>query len=258
VAKAFSRRALAVTLSYRLPFAAELLTAVLVVAEFFFIGKIVPSSEVGGGYFAFVTVGLVVSAFLAAGVATIATTIRDEQSQGTLELVLASGLSAGQLAVGVATFPLIEACARSALYLGAALLLGLRLQGANIGVGFLGLAVGSSAFVGLGLVGVSLVLVFRRASAAVAWIVGIASFASGVLFPPRVLPEWLQQLARLSPVTVTLEVVRGGLLDGASLVSMLDELALLVMMSLACLGIGVASIHAGLRWARRSGTLAQY
>ena len=92
VAGAFWRRSLAVSLSYRLPFAAEVLTAAFVVVEFYFIGKIVPSKEVGGGYFAFVTIGLVVSAFLAAGVATIATAIRDEQSQGTLELVLAAGI----------------------------------------------------------------------------------------------------------------------------------------------------------------------
>lgn len=258
VAAAFVRRALAVSLSYRLPFAAEIVTAVVVVAEFYFIGKIVPPSEVAGGYLAFVTIGLVVSAFLAAGVATVATSVREEQSQGTLELVVASGVSPVRLSLGVAVFPLIEAVGRSALYLGTALVLGMNIQDANVGTAFLGLAIGSGAFVGLGLIGVCLVLVFRRATAAVAWIVGLAAFASGVVFPPRVLPEWLQTLARFSPVTIALEIVRGALLRGASVVSLLDEFVALLAVAVICLAVGVWSVGFGLRWARRSGTLGQY
>jgi len=44
---------------------------------------------------------------------------------------------------------------------------------------------------------------------------GVSSVAGGVLFPASILPDWLQIVARLNPVTYALDAMRASLLGGA-------------------------------------------
>jgi ABC-2 type transport system permease protein len=258
VLSACTRRAFRVSLSYRIPFAGEYLAAGAVIVELYFVAKIVPSSEVVGGYFAFATTGLVVVGFLAAAVATLAAAVREEQSQGTFELLIASGIPPRRLAFGLAGFPVVEAAVRSVVYLAIAALLGARFAVGGMAMAAAVLAIGSLSFVGLGLLGAALVIVLRRATTAVAWIVGLAAFASGVVFPVRVLPEWLQTLNRVSPVTLTLDLFRRALLGSLSFSDALPGLLVLSLMAVVALIVGLVSVEGGIRWARKRGTLGQY
>jgi ABC-2 type transport system permease protein len=102
------------------------------------------------------------------------------------------------------------------------------------------------------------VIVLRRATTAVAWIVGLAAFASGVVFPVRVLPDWLQTVSRLSPVTLTLDLFRRALFESLPFADAWPDLLVLLLMAGLSLGVGLFAVEAGLRWARRHGTLGQY
>jgi ABC-type multidrug transport system permease subunit len=67
---------------------------------------------------------------------------------------------------------------------------------------------------------------------------------SGVWFSLEGAPEWLQQAARLLPLTQMLEAARAVMLDGAGLVAVLPNFAWLAAMTLLFLGIAAA----GFRW----------
>jgi ABC-type multidrug transport system permease subunit len=67
---------------------------------------------------------------------------------------------------------------------------------------------------------------------------------SGVWFSLEGAPGWLQQAARLLPLTQMLEAARAVMLDGAGLAAILPNFAWLAAMTLLFLGIAAA----GFRW----------
>jgi ABC-2 type transport system permease protein len=255
---AFLRRDVGIITSYRVPFAGELVGAIAVVAEFALISRLVPQEEVPGGYFSFVTVGLIVTAFLAAGVTVLAASIRQEQVQGTLEVMLCAGLSPRRLASGLSAYPLVAASARGLVYGVLAALAGAGFSDANWPLAVVSLALGSVSFIGLGLFAVALVLLFKQAQAVSTWIVSMLTFFAGALFPLSLLPEWVQRLAMLSPVTQALDLARRAILSGESLGEVRGAVLALAVTSVLLVVCGVAALSGGLRRARRTGALGQY
>lgn len=67
---------------------------------------------------------------------------------------------------------------------------------------------------------------------------------SGVWFSLEGAPQWLQQAARVLPLTQMLEAARAVMLDGAGLVQVLPQIAWLVTMTIVFLGIAAT----GFRW----------
>lgn len=256
---AFFKRDLRIALSYRVPFLLEFAAIAFTVLMYLFVAKLVPAGQVPGGYFAFVLVGLTVSAFMTAGVSVLGANVRDEQVQGTLEALLASGLPVGSLALGMAAYPLASAGVSSVVYLTVGALAGARsAPGANWSLTLAALLLGSAAFVGVGLGGAALVLIFRRAAAATGWLVAILVLAGGQMFPPDLLPGWLQALSQLSPFTQTLGVAREALFERAVWAESLRQLAALGLQAVVYLALGSWALALGLRHARRTGGLAQY
>ena len=72
------------------------------------------------------------------------------------------------------------------------------------------------AFAGLGIISTSYLLLFKRGNPARWLIVGASSLLGGIMYPVSVLPGPLQWIARLIPVTYSLEGMRQALLSGAT------------------------------------------
>lgn len=256
---AFLRRDLRVALSYKLPFVLEIASIAFTVITYVFVSKLISPGRVPGGYFAFVLVGLTVSAFLGAGVYELGAGLRQEQVQGTLEAILASGVPVAGLAVGMGAYPFASALWSAAIYVAVGSIAGARAEpGANWLLALAALAIGAACFVGLGLVGAALVLIFRRAAAATGWLVAVLSLAGGEFFPIALLPRWFRALSELSPYTQALQVIRSAVLEGAGWTESAGRLGLLALMSLAYGAAGVWALTIGLRHARRTGGLSQY
>jgi ABC-2 type transport system permease protein len=76
------------------------------------------------------------------------------------------------------------------------------------------LLVGSISFVGFGIGAAILPLLYTERGSQMSYIVrAILLLISGVYYPIRVLPVWMQPLARISPATYVLEGLRAGLLN---------------------------------------------
>lgn len=254
---AFVARDVRVALSYRIPFLLNVAAIAFTVVTYLFVARLVAPGRVSGGYFAFATLGLATSSFLAA-ISALSSNLREEQVQGTLEALLSSGVSTASLSAGLAAYPLIEAAVNAIIYLVVAFAAGFAPDGGNWVLAALALGIGAASFAGLGLFAAALVLVLRRAAAAAGWLVAVMSLSGGEFFPPELLPGWLQTLARASPFTHTVEVVRAALLEGASTAERLNQLFLLSAMAFAYIGLGAAALAGALARARRTGSLAQY
>jgi ABC-2 type transport system permease protein len=247
-----------VALSYPAPFALEAVGAAFTLATTWFVSKLIDAGSVPGGYFAFVTVGLAVGAFLYAGITIVARNVGEEKQRGTLEAIVATRAPMPVLAVGMTAYPVTAAAIIAAVYLLVAGLFGARAPEANWSLAVVAAFFGAVSFAGIGVVGAALVLVIQRAFGAVAWLVTMLSFAAGEFFPRDLLPAWLQTLGALSPMTWTLQLVRAALLGGSSWADQAAGLALLVAMAAVSWLIGIVALSAGLRVARARGTLAGY
>jgi ABC-2 type transport system permease protein len=78
---------------------------------------------------------------------------------------------------------------------------------------------------------------------------------SGVYYPIEVLPPWMQVLSHLSPATYVLEGVRGALIEGLPLSSMLDLVWPLVVMGIVLIPAGLWAFGRAERYAKRTGKL---
>ena len=257
-ARAFLVRDLRVGLSYKLPFFLQIVAALLGLLTTWFIAKIVDAGQVPGGYFAFVVLGLLVATFVDAGITMIGGSLREEQLLGTLEATLSSGVPTGALAIGMLSYPMISAVFEAVVYAVLAFALGARAPGANWSLASAALILGALAFTGLGLVGAALVLVLQRAAGAVAWMVAFLGLAAGEFFPPGLMPGWLRAVALLSPFTWCLRMIRSAVLEGSAWSGQWRGLLVLAAMAAVWIALGGAALAAGLRAARRRGTLGGY
>jgi ABC-2 type transport system permease protein len=260
VVAGFFRRDVSLATSTRVPFVFDLVALTFTVLEVYFVSLIVEPGAVGGGYFPFVLVALVLGAFLSAGVVTMAGAFRQEQVQGTLDVVVSTGAPIGAVAVGMFVYPAVAAAVRGVVLVGVTAVLGLLgpVARANWLLAGAALAIASLSFVALGMLASSLVLIFRQAVAVTTWIMTVLAFIAGAVFPLHLLPDWVRGLSGLSPATRGLEVMRGAILSGWAWRDAWGDLGALALMAAAFSLAGYGGLAGALRHARRNGTLAQY
>jgi ABC-2 type transport system permease protein len=113
-------------------------------------------------------------------------------------------------------------------------------------------------FSGIGILSASFVMVFKRGSP-IAWLFGGLSWLlGGVLYPVTILPEWLQQVSRLLPITYAIEGMRAALLRAAPWPELWSSLGALLLFAFALIPLSLLSFQYATRHARIAGTLAQY
>jgi ABC-2 type transport system permease protein len=115
---------------------------------------------------------------------------------------------------------------------------------------------GSLSFIGLGIVGSILPLLFPERGAQMTHvIIAVLLLISGVYYPIDVLPEVLQKLAVLSPATYVLEGVRAALLEDAGMDRLITFIVPAVLIGLAAVPLGLQAFAVAERYAKRAGKL---
>jgi ABC-2 type transport system permease protein len=265
VALACLRREILEEISYR--FAIVLGAVGLFVSLFFiwvfaeFVGVMVEDKlqHYQGGYFAFVVFGIGLYSFLQATLFQLSRRIRQAQVVGTLEALLGTRTRLSTILLCMPLFPLLE----TSLYVLGILLLGtlffgLPLDAAGLPAVLLAAPFALAAFAGLGLVGAGLTVAFKRAEAVPLFLANISLFLGGVWYPVEALPAWLQRVAAFLPLTHALEVMRSGLLAGASPAQVSGSILALAATAIVLLPLGFVVLRWSVRRAMRDGTLTQY
>ena len=120
------------------------------------------------------------------------------------------------------------------------------------------LLLGSISFIGLGIASSVLPLLFTERGSQMSYIVrAILLLLSGVYYPIKYLPLWMQWLAKLSPATYVLDGLRAGIINGASLGSpdVLPTILPLVISGVVTVPLGVFIFTLAERYAKRTGKL---
>ena len=261
----FFRRDLGIARSYRAAFVLELFEALLGVATFHYLSRFIQSPELtralpqGGSYFAFALVGFAFFDYMNVALNTFEASIQEARQNGTLETLLVTQTSLPVILAGSAIYPFALLSLRTAVYFSWGILLfGFPARQANWPGALLVLVASVLAFAGLGVLSASYLLIFKRGNPAKWLVLGVSGLVGGMMYPVSVLPEALQRVARLVPVTYSLEGMRGALLGRASLLELWPSLRALLLFAVVLLPASFAVFSWALRRTKITGTLTHY
>ena len=263
-ARAFVARDVAIRLSYRAKLSLSLLSSAVTLVTLTFVGRVVAGSgpgfqaRYGMSYTTFALVGVIVHGAAATGLHAFRASLRREQLQGTLEVLLSSGLPPPVLIVLSGVGDVLVACAGgAALAAVCSRVFGFPVHASP------SLVAASACYVaamcGLGLASAGIVVVCKEGDP-VGWTLGgLSSIAGGVYFPVDVLPPWLAAFSRALPTTHALHAVRAAAVRGGAAAGP-DPASLRFLAAAAIVSVatGLLVLLWGLRRSRRLGTLGEY
>ncbi len=262
IVRIFALKDLRVALTYRLSFALGLLSAFFSMLTFFFITRVVghsPSVGTPAHYFRFVVVGVSTANVLRVAVVAAAGGARNDQVEGTLEILATQPISPIALALGWSALPVAEAILEGALMLAVAVPLGFSGFTPDWISVLLVLAISTAVFLSIGFIGAAFVLAIQQGAGITNIALTVMALAGGTLFPTSVLPASAHLLTVISPLTYTLRAMRGAMLAGQGPAQLLGgDLGVLLIYAAISIAIGTAALSASFRLARAKGRLSRF
>lgn len=205
----------------------------------------------------FLAIGTLVWGYLNSVFANVAETVAWERWEGTIEYTMMAPVSRLTHMLGMSVFSIIYGIIRtSVLFVVLAAFFNIDFGQANLAGAGLVIVVGSFSFIGFGIVGAVLPLLFPEKGEQMVFIISsILLLVSGVYYPVDVLPGWMQLMSNVSPATYVLEAMRGAILDGESTRALLGDLIPVGIIAVVSIPLGMAIFNYFERYAKRSGRL---
>jgi ABC-2 type transport system permease protein len=270
--RAFVVRDFQLAVSYRLEFFMRILSILFVVITLFFISRtFIPQEECACAQSPFAqwhdplaawVTGLAVLNYFMTGFSSLATAIRQEQAQGTLESVLMTPISIPGLIVASSGWDFALATFQSFLYLFFGWLIsGIHYRG-NFLLALIFLLLTTLVLASLGILSASFAMVFKRGDP-FGIIIGTGSaLFSGVFFPTQLITQaagrGVGSISRLFPTTYGLDGIRRVLIQGEGLAEVREPLVTLLAFLAVLLPFSLWVFARAVRRAKREGSLIQY
>jgi ABC-2 type transport system permease protein len=180
-----------------------------------------------------------------------------ERWEGTIEYTLMAPIRRITHMAGQTFFAVLYSLLFTAIILGVTVLLfHIDLSNANLWGGTLMLLSGSLSFIGVGIMGSILPLLFpERGSQMTHVIIALLLLVSGVYYPVEVLPLALQRMAVFSPATYVLDGTRLALLEGMPTSRLWPYIWPTLLIGLIAVPLGLWIFELAERYAKRTGKL---
>lgn len=259
---AFLRRDLKIAASYRLSLVLVILGGLLTLTTLHFLAAVMRDAPAlgryRGDYFSFALIGVAVTASLRSLQTSFSHRLREAQTDGSLEILLASPLSTFRLVLHLAAYPILSALVRaSGLLLAGALLFnaGLRVNWLSFGIT---LALSLLCFGAIGLLSAAVVLIFKRTDPFTYVLDSLSYLFCGIIYPVEVMPAALQWVSRLLPATYAVKALREAALQHGSFAEVRSGLEALMVFCILLWPIAALSLSWARRHVERTGTLAYW
>jgi ABC-2 type transport system permease protein len=220
--------------------------------------RISGSENIDGRYLVlYLVIGTLVWRYLSMIFYWITDVIGMERWEGTIEYTLMAPIHRITHMAGQTVFAVIYSLLFTGVILGVTVaLFQIDLSQANLLGGILMLVAGSLSFVGVGIVGSILPMLFpERGSQMTHVIIAMLLLVSGVYYPVEVLPEALQRLAVISPATYVLDGTRRALLEGTPTAQLWAYIWPTLIMGLFAIPFGLWVFGQAEKYAKRTGKL---
>lgn len=205
----------------------------------------------------FLLLGTLIWHFLSGIFNAVSEVIAWERWEGTIEYTLMAPVQRWVHLVGQALFALLYSLITT-LIIAAFMLMFFEvdLSDANLVGALAVLLCGSISLIGIGIVASILPLMYPERGAQMTHIVQAAFLLiSGVYYPITVLPDWMQTLARISPVTYVLDGIRAAIMDGAATTDLWQFIIPLLGIGVIALPLGVWAFQRAEQYAKQTGRL---
>lgn len=259
---AFLKRDFLAEVSYRLAFLMRVVGMITSLLAFYFMTKMMdPNAEGLNGIppFNWLLIGVAFQFYFSTALFAFSRRIRSEQMLGTLEAMLVSPTPTSLVIFSSAAFDFTYGLFRVILLLlFATLVFGVTLHTNSMTAVALGVLLTMLSSTGVGILAASFILYFKRGDPINFMISGATTFLGNVFFPSEQLPEWIRFASDYMPITWSLRVVRGALLEGKPFGELSGELLRLTALTVVLLPAGLICSRYAIRRAKREGTLIQY
>lgn len=262
---AFLKKDILVMISYRFNMLIQLAKLFISLLMFYFIGETFGGAispylgRYGGSYFAYVLVGTAVSTFASFGLGALAGEVRTAQVEGTLEALLSTPTSIYTILIGNSLWSFIESFIESILLVTIGIFfLNLHVTLAGALGTLLILSLTLAAFLSIGMLSASFVMIFKQGNP-IPFIFGSSSyFLGGMIFPVEVLPQPLQFVSQLLPITHAISALRELLLARTNIESVVPLIINLCIFIAVFSPLSVIIFRIAVKRAKRDGSLIQY
>jgi ABC-2 type transport system permease protein len=202
-------------------------------------------------------VGAIFWNFLSLVFEFIAQTIQWERWEGTLEYTFMAPVRRYTQLFGSAAYAILYGAIHTTILLIVlALFFNLDLSHANFLTAIVFILLGSLSFMGIGIAAAILPMMYVERGAQMVFVIqALLLLISGVYYPISVLPGWMQVVAHFSPATYVLDAVRAGLIDGAPVSMLVQDIWPLLLMGVVLIPLGIWIFGLAERFAKRTGKL---
>lgn len=220
--------------------------------------KIGGSQNVDARYLVlYLVVGTLVWRYLSMIFYWITDVIGMERWEGTIEYTLMAPIRRITHMGGQTLFAVVYSMIFTAIILVVTVVLfEIDMSAANLWGGLVMLIAGSLSFIGVGIMGSVLPMLFpERGSQMTHVIIALLLLVSGVYYPVDVLPDFLQKLAIISPATYVLDGTRRALLEGLATRYLWPYVWPTLVMGIFAIPAGLWVFGLAERYAKRTGKL---
>lgn len=215
-----------------------------------------------GGYFTFALIGIAFQQYVHFAVQSINESIRDEQWNGTMETILSTATDFKIFLLGEVCFSFIVSSALLLMSLFVGLMLGAKVYvtpASILSVIVLTILLIAS-HMDIGILSTGVIMKIKQGNP-VTWAFSwLSQLVSGVFYPLRLLPWYLEWIGRIFPLTYSLDGIRLCLQSGKDLTSLeiLNNVINLLIFIVIATPISIYVFKKGYDSARRDGSLGQY
>lgn len=264
---AFVVRDFQLAVSYRVEFIMRVVSILIVVTTAFFISRIfasrpdTPFSQWRDPLAAWLT-GLAVLNYFMTGFSSLASAIRQEQMQGTLESVLLTPINIPTVIIASSAWDFLQVTFFSFLYLFFGwLFFDVQYHGSFV-LASVFLVLTTLVLACLGILSASFAMVFKRGDPFGIFLGTGSALFSGVFFPTQLLKEYAGDgfgyVSRILPPTYGLDGIRRVLIEGQGFSQVREPFTVLLIFLGALLPFSLWVFNRAVARAKREGSLIQY
>lgn len=265
LAWAFLLRDARIAMSYRISFVLQLLGNLVILGLFYFIGKSIGDlplaalEEYGGNFFAYLLIGIALTDCVGVSLFTFASQLREAQTTGTLEATLMSPVPLPLILLYSSLWSYCMSAVRFLFYLAAgSALYDVDLSRGNVPAALVIFVLTVLCFMGVGILWAGMIMVIKRGESLITLGGTLVLLCGGVLYPPTLLPQWMQSVSVAIPLTHALDGMRRALLQGHGLNELTGVLWLLSSFALGLMVAGFVGFGWTVGIAKQTGTLTHY
>jgi ABC-2 type transport system permease protein len=138
------------------------------------------------------------------------------------------------------------------------LVFGLDLSGANVLAAVVVLLLSVVAFASIGIIAAGIIMIIKRGEPLTSLFGAFANLVGGIYYPVAILPDGLQLIARLIPITYAVRAMRLALLNGAPWADLLPDIGALLLFIVVLFPLAMFIFYRAVERARLDGSLAHY